>query len=320
MSKAIVPNTFRTGAIVDVDNVNENIDAIRSDVMRNLSERYHHTSITFPLDGMANTDSDAARTLAIPTVSTGGNIEIVGVELRIECSGGATWTCTLSSWAGMLTHLSANPSFTATSGNPGVFATPAVTGGTGNFSVLLSASGASTISNGSLIFHVRIDRHLTGWRTTAIPTSTINHISQSGGTAGFVLDAPLEAIEDYVEPDTNNTARPCAVVCLVRGLASGSTATFRLPATNRTGMRFVCFVGGDVGDTITATFSGTSVAALNGAGASVIAASAESATFTNSGTDPVIASSSSSPDDIICTLVAGGGGTVESAFVVAWFK
>ena len=89
--KAIIPRIFRTGGIVDGEDVNENLRSLARDIKRNNDRRYTYCTVSIPLDGMVDTDTEAERQVyfGVPNLL---QAEVVGVELSIYAAGTEVWT------------------------------------------------------------------------------------------------------------------------------------------------------------------------------------------------------------------------------------
>lgn len=305
MTKAIVPHTFRSTGIVDVEHINANLERIARDVNANLAQRYFYFDVVYRIDGMTDTGGVGTRQLPILlTPSTRGSVLFDGADMRIVCTGGATWTLTFTSFSGVAAISCATGKTAATS-------TPATMTAGVNYVATLSGSAASTITSGTITMRFRVDRGATGWRSSAHTPVTPTQLDATSSTAGSVLDTALTTIETAVTADANNSKKPSAVVIYHRAIAAG-TINFRLPACNRSGLVFKAFTSCDVGESITVTVEGTSDT-VNGTGTSALAVGTETS-WSFAGT-----SATTSGDDIDGTIVAAGG-TVETAGVMIWFE
>lgn len=312
--KAIVPYTFRTGAIVDAESVNGNLRQMSSDVGRNLSRRYTYSQCVVPLSGMTNADTEASRTIFF--YNPNSPIDLVAVEAVIYSASGVTWTATITNervtdsftvdTAGATTKASGglNRLFSLTQATNYTNANWSPTTVTG-FRIVMSASGASTITSGYLVLHFRGDR--ANYQNHAGYTPTL---LQSGtSSAGSVLDTQLTAFEGAVTRDTNN-ADDFRVECyLARNFAAA--VTWNVPSgALRVGNVSYCAVVGNVGESVQFAITPNTVT-INGVGtAGVVFNSLTPGTRTD---DPLTSAS-----DTTVTLTPAGG-TVELAYVfVIW--
>jgi len=306
----LVPYTFRTGGIVDVEHVNNNLRQMSADVGRNLSRRYTYCQTIVPLTGMANTDTEAVRTVFFrdPTAA----IDLVAVEAVIYSASGATWTVAISNQtvtdsftvatAGTTTKASngLNRLFSlqqATAYSNALWSPTSVTG----YRIVLSASAASTITSGYLVLHFRGDRanlaNHDGYSPTLLQANT--------STAGSVLDTQLTNFESAVTRDSNNASDFRVECFLARSFATART--WNVPnGSDRVANASWCAVVGNVGESV--QFAATpNTVTVNGNGTSGQVFGTITA---GNGSDAPTTSAS----DTIVTLTPAGG-TVELAYV-----
>lgn len=207
--KAIVPNLFRTGGIVDAEAVNANLRQMSADVGRNLSRRYTYSQTIVPLSGLANTDPEAERTIffRLPLTTP---IDLVAVEAVIYSASGATWTITVTNGAvtDSFTVATAGATTKATGGlsrlfsmqQAGVQTPPWFPSGIYGYRFIAAASSASTITSGYLVLHFRADRangsNHDGYSPRLLQATT--------SSAGSTLDSELTSFAAAEARDTNN--------------------------------------------------------------------------------------------------------------------
>ena len=307
--KALIPYTFRTGAIVDEEAINGNLRALARDIQRVADRRYTYSTLTFDLDGLANTDTDATRTIKIihPTSIT-AYFEIVGVELSVYATAGVTWTMTdIGGLTSSLETLTVDTAGTSTeaynSSNR-----PLVAGDDQYASVRLSASGASTISRGTLTIHIRCDRHKQN--NTAIGTFSPTMVTATTSTAASVINNLLTAADTARDTNAANATDMRGFAVAITGLAA--TRTLRLPGMrNKTALQITGTVVAGVGESV-AISDGTNTLTLNGTGTSnLVEGTATLAAFP--GDDPT-----DTGDDLVLTLTPSGG-SIERVVAFLWW-
>lgn len=308
--KALIPFTFRTGAIVDDEAINGNLRALQRDIQRVADRRYTYSTLTFDLDGMANTDTDAARTIKIlhPTTLV-SYFEVVGVELSIYATAGATWT--LTDVGGLATALETLTVDTAGTSTEAYAASnrPSLAGDDQYASVRLSASGASTISRGTLTLHIRADRHKQN--ENLIGTFSPTLVSATTSTSASVINSLLvDANTARVNNATSNATDLRSFAVAFSNLATARTV--RLPGMrNKTSLRMTGTVVAGVGESV-AISDGTNTLTLNGTGTSnLVEGTATLAAFP--GDDPT-----DTGDDLVLTLTPSGG-TIERVVAFLWW-
>lgn len=307
--KALIPYTFRTGAIVDDEAVNGNLRALARDIQRVADRRYTYSTLTFDLDGMADTDTDAARTIKIihPTSIT-AYFEIVGVELSVYATAGVTWTMTdIGGLTSSLETLTVDTAGTSTEAYDSSNR-PLVAGDDQYASVRLSASGASTISRGTLTVHIRTDRHKQN--NTAIGTFTPTMVTATTSTAASVINNLLTAADTARDTNAANATDMRGFAVAITGLAAART--LRLPGMrNKTALQLTGTVVAGVGESV-AISDGTNTLTLNGTGTSnLVEGTATLAAFP--GDDPT-----DTGDDLVLTLTPSGG-SIERVVAFLWW-
>lgn len=307
--KALIPYTFRTGAIVDDEAVNGNLRALQRDIQRVADRRYTYSTLTFDIDGLADTDTDAARTIKIVHPgSIAAYFEIVGVELSIYATAGVTWTLTdIGGLTTALETLSVDTAGTSTEAYDSSNR-PLVAGDDQYASVRLSASGASTISRGTLTVHIRTDRHKQN--NTAIGTFTPTMVTATTSTAAATLNALITAADTARDANAANATDLRGFAVAITGLASART--LRLPGMRtKSALQITGTVVAGVGESV-AISDGTNTLTLNGTGTSnLVEGTATLAAFP--GDDPT-----DTGDDLVLTLTPSGG-SIERVVAFLWW-
>lgn len=311
--KALIPYTFRTGAIVDDEAVNGNLRALARDIQRVADRRYTYSTLTFDLDGLANTDTDATRTIKIIHPSSPvAYFEVVGVELSVYATAGVTWTLTdVGGLTSSLETLSVDTAGTSTeaynSSNR-----PLVAGDDQYASVRLSASGASTISRGTLTVHIRTDRHKQDSNSgaSALATFSPTMVTATTSTAAATLNALITAADTARDTNAANATDMRGFAVAITGLASART--LRLPGMRtKSALQITGTVVAGVGESV-AISDGTNTLTLNGTGTSnLVEGTATLAAFP--GDDPT-----DTGDDLVLTLTPSGG-SIERVVAFLWW-
>lgn len=305
--KALVPNTFRTGTIVDGEDVNDNLRAIADDVNRNLSRRYTYCTVPIALDGVTDALSAALRSIRFATPSS-RKTTIVGVKLSIYATAGVTWTltCSLSSHtfnsialttAGATTEATAisTQNLEVASGTPATFT--------------LAGSAASTIARGTLYLTLRSDR-FSQPSTTATPYSP-TFVDASSSSAGSVLDTQLTAAATAVTNDAA-AAEDLRCECFIARNFSASQIWTMPSGAGRTAAGVIGSIVATAADAADIKDQGGTLFSLTGTGTSN--------TVNGTGTQ---ASRSDDPtdttDDTVVTI-SPTSGTIELLYTFFWWS
>lgn len=225
----MVPHRFVDGSNLDMEKVNDNLEAGARDVNRNLSKRYTYSTLVWDIAGLTDASAAVLRTFAIRRPGTNNAVEVCGIELVIYTSVAVTWTvtCSNSAWAPL--ELATTASAT-TESYAARLASVAVPSSSSDVTFALSASGASTITSGYLVVHLRCDR---GDQGSAHTGYTPTLIDSSTSTAGSVLDTQLTNLATSVTADTNNATDLRCECFVVRQVALSTPIVFRTPSGAR---------------------------------------------------------------------------------------
>jgi hypothetical protein len=308
--KALIPFTFRTGAIVDEEAVNGNLRTLQRDIKRVADKRYTYSTLTFDLDGMANTDTAEARTIKIiHPGSIDAYFDVVGVELSIYATAGVTWT--LTDVGGLATSLETLTVDTAGTSTEAYASSnrPTSAGDDQYVALRLSSSGASTIARGTLTLHLRTDRHKQN--NTAVGTFSPTLVNATTSTAASVLNTNITTADTARDTNAANATDLRGFAVAITGLAS--TRELRLPGMRTKGsLQITGTLVAGVGESVDVS-DGTNTLTLNGAGTStIVEGTATLAAFP--GDDPT-----DTGDDLVLTLTPAGG-TIERATVFLWWS
>lgn len=310
--KAIVPKTFRTGTIVDGEDVNANLQAIARDLGRNVGMRYTYCSIPIDVTGVVDTDTAAERTIPFnrPVIGSADlPIDIVGVEVSIYATAGVTWTLTVTDENSTTVAIAVVTAGTTTEGYsssniPLQLATNL------RLDFVLSASAGSTITRGTVTVHVRSDRHsqLAG---NSAPSYSPTLVDASTSTAATAINAELAAASAARVLDAANQIdiRGC---CLV---ANDLTAAqiWRLPAgALYTGLSRIVSAVGAAARSVDSAVTGGVTVNVPTTGTSNIVEGYN--TVPNKSDDPT-----NTAEDLVLTLTPTGG-TISRVFLFLWWS
>lgn len=202
--KALIPNIFRTGGIVDGEDVNDNLRSLARDIKRSNDRRYTYSTVSIPLAGLTQTATQALRTIRFfrPVIaSLVFPVEIVGMELSVFSATGATWSVSVTDDNGVTETLS-----TTTAGvtEEAYDATnrPLQMSTSQSVDFVFSADASNTITAGFLVLHLRCDRHAQNGTTRVDYEPDL--VDASTSSAGSVLDTQLAAAQTAVTADAAN--------------------------------------------------------------------------------------------------------------------
>lgn len=312
--KALVPNVFRTDYVLDSEFVNENLRAIARDITRSQDKRYTYCSVVIPIDGVADTDTTAERTVPMPrpvVSTTAMPVDVVGMELSVFSAIGATWTATVTDENGRTVVLSATTAG-ATVEAYDASNVPLQISTADELLIFLVGSAANTITRGSLVLHLRMDRHQQNDGTLTRYTPSL--VNASTSTAGSVLDTELTNAQNAVVDDEGANLDMRCMAFMANDLAASQI--WRLPSGK-------------------GTFALDSHVYAVGAAArsvdfvSVVGASTNTNTVATTGTSNLVdndstmnATESDNPtvttDDVVVTLTPTGG-TISRVFGFLWY-
>jgi hypothetical protein len=304
--KAIVPNTFRTGEILDEEHVNDNLRSIARDIKRSQDRRYTYCSVVIPLDGLANTDTEAERTIKLIRPASDYPIDVVGCELSVYAATGATWTATCTDENSRTVTLSATTAGATTEAYDSSNAP--LQSSASDLTFVLAGSAASTLTRACLVLHLRADRHQQDGGT--LTTYTPGLVSAASSTAGSVLDTELTNAQAAVTSDETNVLDMRCVCLMANDLASA--IDFNLPSgAGMTGAAMTATAVGAAARSVEVTDK-TNTLTLNTTGTSNLITGTGTLVSTND--DPT-----DTTDDLVVTITPTGG-TISRVFVFLWWS
>lgn len=255
--RAYTPNRFLAGAVVDAEVVNDNLRALASRSKLNQGARYTYSCLTFPLDGVVNTDGAAVRSfvVAVPSTIVGFTFSVESVELVVCAASGATWSVDIGSvaWPGCSVATAGATTEASAICSKQIDVSSSVT-----FTV--SSATASTITRGYLVVHLRTNRYT---QPNAVSTEYVpTLLSATSSTAGTVLDTELNALATAVANDAAATYDLRAEVVCLRNFSSG-VYTFSLPnGSGRVALQTTICASGAAAANVNVTVTGAAVAAM----------------------------------------------------------
>jgi hypothetical protein len=227
--KAHVPRTFRTGGIVDSEDVNANLQAISRSITRNVGQRYTYCAVTVDVTGLVNTDTAQERTIPFQGASPGGTgfspVDVVGVEFSIYATDGATWTLSTTDENGTVLALAVATAGTTTEGY-GASNVPLQLSSAARLDLVLSASAASTLIRATVTLHVRCDRQIQNGEVAPSYSPTLVDASSSTAAATINAELVLAAAARAQDQNPNNQDMRCTCI-VANDLAAAQT--WRLP-------------------------------------------------------------------------------------------
>lgn len=310
MSIPYVPHAFVDGDNLDLEKLNDNMEAISRSLQRNLDARYSYSAHRFDLVGVTDLVDPSLRKFQIRRPATGMGVEIVAVELVIYTSVAVTWTlaCSDATWPSITLLTTADATIESSASRGVAVSVPSAAA---DLTFTLSASGASTITAGYLVVHLRCDRGNQGTDHSGYFPVLLNSVSN----LATELDVEVTNLNTAVGNDTANQTDLRAECYTIRNTASGTTVTFRAPQGARTGVCIRGYNVSAVGTDVTFTVGATGSLLVAGAGATVLATGVD-ATFTDVTTDDPMTAAS----DTTIAIVVSGGGTCLLAYVHVWWK
>ena len=309
--KAHIPRTFRTGAIVDSEDVNANLQAISRSIARNVGQRYSYCSVSVDITGLVNTDTAAERTVPFvgwSSFALSSPVDVVGVELSVYATAGATWTVSATDENATVLALAVATAGTTIEGY-GASNVPLQLASAARLDFVLSASAASTLTRATLTLHIRCDRH--AQNSATLPSYTPTLVDASSSTAAATINAQLGLAAVAVAINNNQDMR-CTCIAIDNLTAA---TVWRLPIGNTTpeygrlvavgaAARSVAYTDGT--NTITAATTGTS---------NIVVAEG----YFGSGVTPLPGDPTSTANDLVVTLTPTGG-AISRVFLFLWWS
>jgi hypothetical protein len=264
------------------------------------------------ITGVVDTDTAAERTIPFnrPVLaSTEFPVDIVGVELSVYATAGATWTLTATDENGTVFTLATATAGTTTEGYS-ASNVPLQIATNLRLDFVLSASAGSTITRGTVTFHVRADRHSQIAGSTA-PAYSPTLIDASTSTAATAINAELTAASAAEALDVLNRLdiRGCCIVA--NDLAAAQI--WRLPSgAGYVGVSRIVSAVGAAGRSVASAVAGGTTVTVNTTGTSNIVEGYDD--VPDSLDDPT-----DTADDLVLTLTPTGG-AISRVFVFLWWS
>lgn len=307
----MMPHAFVTGQNLDVERVNDNLEAGARDLQRNLDKRYTYCGTAkMVLDGVTAASAAVLRQLPIRRPGASNAVEVFQVEVVLYgagAAGAATLACSDTSWPSLEMDVvnGATTEVSAISDKP-----VSISSSSSDTTFTLTLPAAYTVTAGYILLHLRCDR---GNQGTSHSGYTPTLLNSNSSTAGSTLDDELNALATAVGHDTANDVDLRCETFTARGVAAGTT-TLNLPSGARRylAVQLYCVVA--VGTTGRVVFDGTTVT-RTGAGATVLAitTTAKAGTMADA---PMTAAS----DSTVALSRSAGAGTIDLLHAVLWWS
>jgi len=307
-----VPHHFVDGDNLDMEKINDNLEAIGRDIERSLEARYTYSTITLDIDGVTEASAAVLRAVAIRRPSAGNALEVYAVEVVLYAAGAVVWTlaCSDTSWPSItVTAAGATVEAHASGGIP-----VSVTSAAADLTFTLTPASASTCTRGYIVVHLRVDRGNQGTSHAGHFPALLTSATTAPATS---IDAELVSLAAAAARDTTNSVDVRCEMFSTRGLTSGSSVSWALPSGARRILGSVQYVVGAAGSIATGTVTGTglsgSSAAATATGATVLVATVDAASGSLAD-EPM-----DSTDDATVTITVSGGVTAAlAALLVFW--
>lgn len=309
----LVPRRFRNTENLDVEALNDDLDAIARDIRANLDARYTYSPPIFlALDGVTDTSTAVLRELAIRRQASGLALEVCSYELVIYAAGTVVWTLTPSDTT--LPTITATAAGATTEARSEITMPVPVTSSTSDILFTASGAAASTITRGYIVVHTRADRGNMG--TSHAGYTPVLFDAQTA-RSGATLDTELTGLGNAYDRDTANDIDMRVELFAIRSLASGSAVSLLLPSGLRRIVGTVGYIVGAANSVATITVTGT------GLTGSSVAVTATGETARVAGTDTASGSMNNTPttsaDDATVTITISGGVTADLAYVIIFW-
>lgn len=313
MTLPLIPHKFTTARNLDMEDVNDDLDASARAIQASLDKRYTYSTLIFPVDGITDASVQVLREVAIRRPGASNAVEVCSVEVVIYAAGAVVWTlaCSDTTWPSItVTAAGATTEATASSGVP-----VSVPSSSADLTFTLSGAAASTITRGYIVVHLRCDR---GNQGTSHAGYTPTLLDSTSSTAGATLDTELTARAAAAARDLANNVDLRCELFAVRASASGTTTTFRTPSGARRLLGSTVYVVGAAGSIATATVTGTNLSGSTAVATSTGASARDATTDAASGTmpdDPM-----DTADNATIAVAITGGVTADLAYVLVWWS
>lgn len=280
MAVPFIPHAFSPGNL-DMEKLNDNLDASSRNIQRSLDARYTYSQLTFDLDGVLTADAQVLRELAIRRPGTNNAVEVVGLEVVLygNVAGTATVTCSDATWPVLSITTSATPTVecSASSGVP-----VSVPSSSADVTFTLTLPAAYTVTRGYMVATLRCDRGNQGSSHAGYTPELF--LSSTVIAADF--DAELAAVAAAVARDTANATDLRCELVQCKNLVATGVVTVRLPSgAGRTlvGIQsYIVKAANNMSVSLTSSSMTTVAFNLSGTGAAARATS-----FTGPGADAV---------------------------------
>lgn len=314
MTRAIVPNDFRSNTILEDIDVNENLQAIARDIRRNNDQRYTYSSTIFDVTGLdaAGTSAQRSFTIYMPgrwsgTPTPRDYADLVGIEFDVYDTAGATWTVTVST--GTPTRSIAVTATAAGATTKASATSNAALRWEGQDSLTIMLTGTGVIDAGKVTLHWRADRHRQ--QSTSRVDYAPSLVDASSAATNTLLNTEFTKAAAGAASDLANSRDLRMEVFAVRDLAS--VRTWRIP--NGAGRTLISaglgVVPNAIGNAVSFNVNGTALVVTTTTVNQRNGEITSGVTFTDDPTNPA--------NDLVVTLTPTSG-TPKVAFVVLFWR
>jgi hypothetical protein len=307
MTVPFVPHAFIDGENLDVEKVNDNLEAIAGQIRRNLGARYTYgPPMIFPLDGVAASDAAVLRQFAIRRPAAGRAVEIVGMEVVLYGSGAAgeaVLSCSDPAWPSITVDV-VNSATTEVYGSSGV--PVSVPSESSDVVFTLALPAGYTVTRGYLVIHTRCDRGHQGHAFDGYVPALLSSVTPD----------PPDHLDDEFAAAAAAVARDGAAdrdlrgeIFAARSLTGG--LSFNMPSGARRLLGVSCY--------LVASGGVTAFVEVDSASASAAGAGATSRAY---GVDIAPATYSGDPMNLVQDIPAGiivSSGTAALVYGIAWW-
>ena len=156
MRHVVTPRIFLDGENLNPEPVNENLRSIAAALDDNRARRYTYGEVRLPLAGVTNASAAVLREIAMRRPGASRAVEVVGVEVAIYATAGATWVLSCSD--STFPSLSIDTAGATTEASASSDVPIPIASSSSDVTFTLSCATASTVVDGDLVVHLRCDR------------------------------------------------------------------------------------------------------------------------------------------------------------------
>jgi hypothetical protein len=314
MSIPFVPHAFKAGDNLDLEKLNDNLEAIGRDNARSFEARYTYSEIRLDLTALTTASAASIRKLAIRRPASSAAVEVYAVELQLygNAAGAGTVTCSDVTWPVLpfTTTATATDEITASSNIP-----VSVPSSAADVTFTVAFPAGYTVTAGYLVVHLRCDRGNQGDNLSPVLPSLLSSATANPADA---LDVELDTLGVSVGQDTAASSDLRCECYATRSLA-GTPVVFRVPSGARRLKAVGAYCFAAAGIDLSVDVAGSGLTAVNvpvvSDGATLVYAVANAGAVATTVDDPM-----DSTDDTTITLSRVGVGTIAVAYALLWWS